>query len=291
MRSQNIIHLGEMGFVAKKSVHIVFPPPAVAPIHEVFDEAMLENNSTHQRRSALDWVASVGVHVAILGTLLILPLYYTSGLDIQRFNLTFLAPPVTPPGPPPAPLTSSAAPRAVRELPRRAYVAGRLTAPTLIPKVVAITPAEPALPDEALMGVPGGVPGGIPGGQVGGVLSGVLGGVLKNGPVPVSGPGTVAEGPRKPVRVGGQVKPPRLLVSVDPVYPPLAKQTYLSGVVVIEAIIDERGNVVEMHVVSGHPLLISSALAAVSKRKYEPTILDGEATPIDLRVEVKFRMS
>jgi len=106
-------------------------------------------------------------------------------------------------------------------------------------------------------------------------------------PLPVS----IAEGPRKPVRVGGVVKPPRLLFGPDPDYPALAKQTYVSGVVVIEAIIDEHGNVTEMHVISGHPLLISSAMAAVSKRKYEPTILDGEPTPIDLRVEISFRMS
>lgn len=87
------------------------------------------------------------------------------------------------------------------------------------------------------------------------------------------------------------MKPPRLLVAPDPVYPALARQTFLSGVVVIEAIIDEHGDVTAMRVVSGHPLLIPSALAAVSKRKYEPTILDGQPTPIDLRVEITFRMS
>jgi hypothetical protein len=46
-----------------------------------------------------------------------------------------------------------------------------------------------------------------------------------------------------------------------------------------------------MRVVSGHPLLIPAALSAVSKRKYEPTILDGEPTPIDLRVEISFSFS
>jgi outer membrane biosynthesis protein TonB len=60
--------------------------------------------------------------------------------------------------------------------------------------------------------------------------------------------------------------------------------------VVIEAIIDERGNVVQQRAISGSPLLIPAALAAVAKRKYEPTILDGEATQIDLRVEVNFNL-
>jgi protein TonB len=115
----------------------------------------------------------------------------------------------------------------------------------------------------------------------------VLGGALKG--APPSAP--IAAGPKVPVRVGGEVKPPRLLFGPDPVYPILAKQARLSGVVVIEAVIDEHGNVTGMRVISGHPMLIPAALTAVSKRRYEPTVLDGEPTPIDLRVEVSFSFS
>jgi protein TonB len=68
----------------------------------------------------------------------------------------------------------------------------------------------------------------------------------------------------------------------------LAKQSRIQGTVVIEAIIDEHGNVIEEKVISGHPLLIPAAMKAVSQRKYEPTILDGTPTPVDLRVEVNF---
>jgi protein TonB len=74
------------------------------------------------------------------------------------------------------------------------------------------------------------------------------------------------------------------------VYPILASQAHVHGMVVIDAIIDEHGNVVQEKVVSGHPLLVQAALKAVSARKYEPTILDGEPTPVDLRVEVNFQM-
>jgi periplasmic protein TonB len=269
----------------KPSAHIVLPPPKTGPLHEVFAEAILEDTSAHHRRSPLDWVASFGVHIAILATLLILPLYFTSNLDFQKFNLTFLAPPAMPPAPPP-PLKVSATPHQLRNLPVHLLKPGQLIAPTFIPKTIATTaPSEPA-PDESFMGVPGGVPGGIPGGQLGGVLGGVIGGALKNVPPPA--PKAVAEGPKAPVRVGGDVKPPRLLYAPLPEYPVLARQSRLTGVVVIEAIIDEHGNVTGMRVISGHPLLIPSALAAVSKRKYEPTILDGEPTPIDLRVEISF---
>ena len=260
--------------------HIVLPPPKREPLHDVFFEAMLEESSVHQRRSPLEWIASIGVHIAILAVLLILPLYFTSGLDIQKFNLTFLAPPVTPPAPPPAPLVSS---RPARTIPVHQFVAGKLTAPTFIPRTIAMPLNDGSAAEEVVTGVPGG----LPGGQLGGVIGGVLGGILK-GALPPAGP--AAQGPKQPVRVGGEVKAPRLIYGPDPEYPVLAKQSRISGVVVIEAIIDEHGNVTGMRAISGHPMLIPAALAAVSKRKYEPTILDGDPTPIDLRVEVNFRM-
>ncbi len=84
------------------------------------------------------------------------------------------------------------------------------------------------------------------------------------------------------------MKPPRLLSGPAPVYPALARQSRIGGIVVIEAIIDERGNVVQEKAISGHPLLIPAAMKAVAQRKYEPTVLDGEPTPVDLRVEVNF---
>lgn len=285
MQNQHILFVGGTESAARARTHFVLAPPRAEALHDVFAEAILEDNSTHQRRSAFDWVASIGVHFAILSVLLILPLYFTGGLDSQKLNLTFLAPPVMPAAAPPPPLTSSAAPRPARITPARFFTSGRLTAPSFIPKAIAIIPGSAgAPPDEALMGVPGG----IPGGQVGGVLGGVLGGEWKGVPPPAP---VLAEGPRVPVRVGGNVKPPRLLFSPDPVYPVLARQSRLSGVVIIEAIIDEHGKVTGMRVISGHPLLIPSALSAVSKRRYEPTVLDGEPTPIDLRVEVSYSFS
>jgi protein TonB len=288
VHTQHILFLEEAKPLGNMKRHVILPPLAVEPLHDVFAEAMLEDTSAHQRRSPLDWVVSVGVHFAILTVLLILPLYFTSGLDMQGFNLTFLVPPVTPPAaPPPPPLTSSAAPRAVRSMPTRAYVPGKLTAPSFIPRVVSPTTGEAAPLEEVSLGVPEGVPGGIPGGQMGGTMGGVLGGVLKGLPAP---PAPVVEGPKVPVQVGGRIKPPRLIYGPDPEYPTLAKMSRITGIVVVEAIIDEHGNVTGMKAISGHPLLIPAALNAVSKRKYEPTILDGDATPIDLRVEITFHL-
>jgi protein TonB len=282
MCNPHVFLLGETQAAGLEKQHVILPPQKVEPARGVFAEAMLEDASTHQRRSALDWVAAIVVHVVILAALLILPLYFTTGLNFQKVNLTYLAPPTPLAAPPPAPMAASAAPRPARVTPVRVYTPGKLTAPTFIPKAIVATPGSvEAPPDEALMGVPGGVTGGVPGGQVGGVLGGVLNGV----------PPPIAEGPKVPVRVGGNVKPPRLLFGPEPDYPVLARQARLSGVVIIEAVIDEHGKVTGMRVISGQPMLIPAALSAVSKRRYEPTVLDGEPTPIDLRVEISFSFS
>ncbi len=255
--------------------------------HDVLIDILLEETSIHQRRSPFDWVASFCVHIALVAVFIVLPLFFTSGLDFQKLNLTFLAPPAMLAAPPP-PATVAPAARPARVTLPRVITPGQITAPRFIPKAVAAPDAEGTPPDEALLGVTGGVPGGMPGGQVGGVIGGVLGGVAKGAPPPAQ---PVAQGPKPPVRVGGEVKPPRLLFGPPPEYPVLAKQSRLAGIVVIDAVIDEHGTVKGMRVISGDPLLIQAALAAVSKRRYEPTVLDGEPTPVALRVEVSFSFS
>jgi periplasmic protein TonB len=285
MQNQHVFFLGESQAAGREKQHVILPPPKVKPVRDVFALAVLEESSAHKRHRAFDWIVAIGVHGVILAALLILPLYFTTGLNFQKVNLTYLAPLPPLAAPPPAPLTPSAAPRPARIAPVRVFTPGQLTAPTFIPKSIVATPGNAeAPPDEALMGVPGGVTGGVPGGQVGGVLGGVLNGV----PPPAT---PVAEGPKVPVHVGGNVRPPRLLFGPEPEYPVLAREARLSGVVVIEAVIDEHGKVTGMRAISGQPMLISAALSAVSKRRYEPTVLDGEPTPIDLRVEVSFRFS
>lgn len=286
MQCQQFLFTEGMQASAKPKPHIILSPPKIEPLQDVFAETMLEKSSVRQRRSPLDWAISLMVHVVVLGTLLVLPLCFTTGLDIHKYNLTFLAPPMSPAAPPPPPMRASASvARAVQKLTPRTYTPGKLTAPSFVPKVVASAPSE-AQPDIP-MEIAEGIPGGIPGGQLGGVVGGVLGGVLSGVPAPAV---HASSGPRTPVRIGGSLKPPRLIFGPDPVYPTLARQARISGTVVIEAIIDEKGAVTGMRVISGHPLLVPAALSAVAKRKYEPTILDGDPTPIDLRVEISFNV-
>ena len=174
----------------------------------------------------------------------------------------------------------------MRSVPKTAFTPGKLTAPSYVPRKVVETIGDDESPDDVIAGIDGGVPGGVLGGRPGGMLGGVLGGLAS----PALPAAPVEQGPKKPVRVGGKVKPPRLLSGPAPKYPPLARNSRIQGIVVVEAIIDENGNVVEAQAVSGPPLLIPAALQAVSQRKYEPTILNGEPTPVGLRMEVGFRL-
>jgi outer membrane biosynthesis protein TonB len=61
--------------------------------------------------------------------------------------------------------------------------------------------------------------------------------------------------------------------------------------VIIDAIIDEHGNIAQMNVVSGPPLRIQAALEALRKWKYEPTYLNDEPVPVQRNVTVSFRVN
>jgi protein TonB len=246
-----------------------------------FQAALLEYNRMKTGSPLLDTLISLSVNFVILVVPLFAGLYFTDTIDLKQFASTFLVAPPPPPPPPPAPTTvlRAAPPRKVFEN------SGKLIAPRAIPKEIQMIKEAP--PDmEGVGGVAGGVPGGVAGGSMGGVIGGVIGGVTTVAPLAPK-----REGPRAPVRVGGRVKEPRLLSRVDPVYPALARQTHMQGTVIIDAVIDEHGDVVEMKVVSGPPLLIQAALDAVRRWKYEPTYLNEEPVPVQLNVTVTFRLN
>jgi periplasmic protein TonB len=156
--------------------------------------------------------------------------------------------------------------------------AGKLIAATVVPTNIADIKEAPLPPDFEEGGAVGGVPGAVAGESMGGVSGGVIGGVHTTvvAPAPKSG------GPKAPIRAGGRVREPRLTRRVDPAYPPLARQTHMQGIVIIDAIVDEQGNVVEAKIVPGPPLLIASAMEAVRQWKYEPTYLNDQPVPVQL---------
>jgi len=96
--------------------------------------------------------------------------------------------------------------------------------------------------------------------------------------------------PSAPIVVGGEVKPARLLSTIPPVYPQLAKAQRVSGAVVIDASIDANGQVAATRVLSGPALLHQAAMDAVKQWKYQPATLNGIPTAMHLSVTVQFRL-
>src|SRR5437763_467024 len=96
--------------------------------------------------------------------------------------------------------------------------------------------------------------------------------------------------PAAPVAVGGDVKQAKLISSVPPVYPTLARAQHVSGGVTIDALIDANGRVTTMQVISGHTLLQQAAMDALKQWKYQPAMLDGKAAPMHLTVTIQFHL-
>jgi TonB family protein len=92
------------------------------------------------------------------------------------------------------------------------------------------------------------------------------------------------------IRIGSAVQKAKLVQRAAPVYPPLALQARISGVVRLNAIIGKDGTVENLTVVSGHPLLVQPAMDAVKQWVYQPTFLNGEAVEVVTQVEVNFTL-
>jgi TonB family protein len=134
-------------------------------------------------------------------------------------------------------------------------------------------------------GVAGGIVGGVPGGIRGGVVGGVEGGVVAAPALPPPADGT------KRIKIGGNVQQRKLVSQPKPVYPPLAKQARIQGVVQLSALISKEGNVINLAVISGHPLLIPSALEAVQQWVYQTTLLNGEPVEVLTQIDVNYTLS
>lgn len=92
------------------------------------------------------------------------------------------------------------------------------------------------------------------------------------------------------IRVGGDVQKTKLIQQPVPVYPPLAKQALITGVVQLNVIIGKDGTVTNLTVVSGHPLLVPAAVEAVKQWVYEPTLLNGKAVEVVTQIDVTFTL-
>lgn len=111
------------------------------------------------------------------------------------------------------------------------------------------------------------------------------------GPVALPKAPAKAEAQEHVVVVGGNVQAAKLIRQVQPIYPALARQTRVQGVVTLEAIIATDGTIQQLRVLNGHPLLAPSAVLAVQQWMYSPTVLNGKAVEVTTTIEVRFTLS
>ena len=106
-----------------------------------------------------------------------------------------------------------------------------------------------------------------------------------------SGTSTAPGGPVR-VRVGGNVRPPKKLRDVKPVYPASSQEAGHEGVVEIEAVIGKDGTVTAARVTSPevHPELASAALEAVRQWTFSATLLNGSPVEVVMHVSISFAL-
>src|SRR5262249_16764881 len=90
--------------------------------------------------------------------------------------------------------------------------------------------------------------------------------------------------------VGGQLQPPRLINSTRPIYPQAARVERIQGSVMLDALVDENGKVVQTQVISGPVPLQAAAQESVRNWRYQPAQLNGQPISVHTRVSVNFAL-
>ena len=209
---------------------------------------------------------SIVAHAIAVGAAIIAPLLATDELPAPRTATEFVeVVPVTPPPPPPPAPRRATPPTA----PPRADVAP-LIAPQGIKPEPAIEPVREAPPVD------------------GGIVS--FGDCNGCGLVDAAPPTPPPPPPPPIVHVGGDIKPPRKVADVAPVYPPLARAARVEGIVILEAVIAQDGSVRDVRVLRSQALLDEAAIEAVRQWRFTPTLLNGQPVPVVMTITVAFKL-
>ncbi|MEA2489427.1 MAG: periplasmic protein TonB [Acidobacteriota bacterium] len=273
----------------------------------MFDDVLIESAAQHRQQGGpLTAMISITIHLGFIAAIVAAGYHVhdrptATETRIRAFVVTQAARAAPPPPPPPlaAPQSGTIVPRR-RVEPDPAHAPEVFRQPTVIPVDL---PAVPDLPevasDETPLpgampgGVAGGKQGGIVGGQIGGErggdLDGVIGGAI-GGTGTRTGPDTGGGGDA-PVRVGGNVKAPQLVLRVEPVYTEAARIAHIRGIVIIEAVIDRKGYVQDARVLRALPMgLDQSALNAVRQWRFRPGTLNGNPVPVLYNLTINFEL-
>ncbi len=105
------------------------------------------------------------------------------------------------------------------------------------------------------------------------------------------GSSSAATGPSTgPMLVSSGVMAQQATFQPAPAYPPIAKAAHVQGAVVLRAIVSPEGAVQHLQVISGAPMLTSSALDAVKTWTYKPYLLNGRPVTVDTIITVHYTL-
>jgi periplasmic protein TonB len=254
--------------------------PALPP-KTMFSDSLLEFG-VQRKCKFFATTTSLIVNCLAIVAMLIIPLAFPEALPKAEL-LTFL---VAPPPPPPPPAAAEVQ-HVVRQIQTDMLNNGALRTPTKIPQKIQMIKEEEAPPPmPASGGVVGGVPGGIPGGQMGGVIGSVISATSSLASVPKFVPAT----PQR-IRISAGVTKGLLIQRIEPPYPTLARAARVQGDVVLSAVIDSNGHITNLLLVSGHPMLVPAAIAAVKQWRYKPYLLNGQPVEVETTITVIFTLS
>jgi protein TonB len=257
---------------------LVFGPPL--PPKPMFSDSVLEFGVQRKRRFFATTTSFV-LNCVALGILLIIPLAFTEELPKAQLLTFLVAPPPPPPPPPPA---AAQVQKVIRQIQTDVLNTGQLRTPTKIPQKIQMIKEDDAPPPmNASGGVVGGVPGGIPGGQLGGVIGGIVSATSNLGAVPKF----VPVAPQR-IRMSQGVTRGLIIHREEPPYPPLARAARIQGDVILTAIIDTNGQIQNLQLVSGHPMLVPAAMAAVKQWRYKPYLLNGQPVEVETTITLNF---
>jgi len=241
----------------------------------MFADSLLQPSFDQRFRRSWSTLSSFGLQALAMGLLLLLPLVKPGGIPL----LHRLATPVSLGLPvPDAPLMHAHAGSSTPE-PSNLQPT-RLMQPSRIPTTTA-PPIEDAPPAACCAIGTGGSPDAIPG-----LPDGIASSGSGTRPVPATPPPAAT----RPVRIS-HMSPGSLIYQLQPVYPPLARTAHVEGQVVLAALISKEGTIKNLRVLTGHPMLVNSAIEAVSKWRYRPYILNGEPVEVETQITVNFLLA
>jgi protein TonB len=205
-----------------------------------------------------------------LSLLLAIPLLTIQGPpELQWINGPILTPPPPPASPVPGP----------RPIDSSNISEGQLLQPPTVPNTIATLREQPVAssPDVSNLGVDGGT---------GTARRGVFNSIGNS--VDVAPPPTPA--PTHPLKVSHWAEG-NIIYRVQPNYPPIARQARIQGTVELRAIISKAGTIENLVVVSGHPMLVKSAIEAVRQWRYRAYLLNNEPIEVETEITVNFVLS